>query len=287
MRHITVYLPLFLLLFAFESMACVDGQNGFMPENDLYIGVNDKSANDMTKEKFNAIIDKVDQHYNSIVKSKGGNLRWNRKWDDGTVNASAQRMFSSWVVNMYGGLARHELVTDDAFALVVCHELGHHLGGAPKVKNIMMTWASNEGQSDYFGSMKCFRRVFESDDNEAIVAAMEVDATVTQKCSESFTQRNDVALCVRTAMAGLSLAKLLGSLRGTTDVKFDTPDPSVVSQTNDAHPAAQCRLDTYFQGALCDKSIDDDVSNRDAAEGVCTSARGYSNGVRPLCWYKP
>jgi hypothetical protein len=33
---------------------------------------------------------------------------------------------------MFGGLARHELVTDDGFMMVVCHETGHHLGGAPR-----------------------------------------------------------------------------------------------------------------------------------------------------------
>ena len=48
----------------------------------------------------------------------------------------------------------------------------------------------------------------------------------------------------------------------------------------------QCRLDTYFQGSLCDKDVNDEVDNSDA-EGVCTLAQGYTFGTRPLCWYKP
>ncbi len=274
---------------ALSGYACdEDGKTGFLPENDLKIGVFDKSRNNMTEARFNEIIDKVDAVYASVVKSKGGRLKWARNWKDGTVNASAQRTFwGTWKVNMYGGLARHPLVTDDGFALVVCHELGHHLGGAPQTGGLFMKWASNEGQSDYFATLKCFRRVFGNDDNQEIIAKMNVPATVQTKCEEKFTLADDVALCVRSSMAGQSLAKLLGDLRGNSNVKFDTPDTSTVSKTNNAHPEAQCRLDTYFQGAICDKRVSDEVSNDDATSGTCNRSEGYDEGVRPLCWYAP
>ena len=111
------------------SYACeINGQSGFMPENNLKIEIGDKSANDMTEERFNEIIDLADKHYAPIVKSNGGKLKWSRKWNDGTVNASAQRMFKTWRVNMYGGLARHELVTADAFA----PSRGHASNSCPK-----------------------------------------------------------------------------------------------------------------------------------------------------------
>lgn len=275
-----------LLVAAGPSSACVDGKTGFLPENDLKIGVDEKFRNDMTEERFNEIIDRVDKHYRPIVKSKGGNLKWSRGWKNDTVNASAQRFFWTWKVNMYGGLARHPLTTDDGFALVVCHELGHHLGGAPKVGGFM-SWASNEGQSDYFANLKCFRKVFESDNNEEIIAKMDVPATVREKCSANYSLENDVALCIRGAMAGKSLAQLLGSLRGNTDISFDTPDANVVGKTDNKHPAAQCRMDTFLQGAICDKRVSDEVSNDSATEGTCNRIEGYEDGVRPLCWFKP
>jgi len=71
---------------------------------------------------------------------------------------------------MFGGLARHETMTPDGFATVVCHELGHHLGGVPKKFSWFgNSWASNEGQADYFGIMKCLRKMFEHEDNVKIV----------------------------------------------------------------------------------------------------------------------
>ena len=269
-----------------QAIACdIHGKTGFMPENNLSIAVGDKMANTMTEEKFNAIIGRVEAVYSPIVSARGKKLKMNNDWRSTTVNASANQSGDTWHVNMYGGLARHNLTTDDGFMMVVCHELGHHLGGAPKYYG--GDWASNEGQSDYFAGLKCMRRVLENDDNIAIVAGMQIDAKATEKCQEAYQSASDIALCQRVAMAGKSLGSLLGSLGGNSNVNFHTPDTKVVKRTNDNHPAAQCRLDTYFAGGLCDKSILDDVSDTDAITGTCIKKDGYTMGVRPLCWYKP
>lgn len=280
-------IALLALAASLNVFACDEhGITGFAPENNLQISVGDKAANNMTEERFLAIIDKVETYYSPIVKEMGGTLKINKFWTNSTVNASAQRFGKTWAVNMYGGLARHNLATEDGFMLVICHELGHHMGGAPRYDR-NTDWASNEGQADYWGNLKCMRRVLENDDNISIVASMEVDALATQKCKEIYSTDADVALCQRIAMAGKSLGGLLGSLSGNSDVNFDTPDMSIVSRINDNHPKGQCRLDTYFQGALCDKSAYDDVSRVDAKVGTCIQRDGYTNGVRPLCWYKP
>jgi hypothetical protein len=87
-------------------------------------------------------------------------------------------------------------------------------------------------------------------------------------------------------MAGASVAALFAALRNRPEAKFDTPDANVVKKTDDSHPAHQCRLDTYFQGALCDKSFNDDVSQKDENVGTCTTKMGDTIGTRPLCWFK-
>lgn len=274
-----------LTLTTSAAFACdINGKAGFAPENNLKISQWDKATNGMTKERFLEIVKSVSDVYEPIVASKGGKLSMNNRWDDDTVNASAQQMGKTWMVNMYGGLARHPLTTDDGFALVVCHELGHHIGGAPR-KGI--SWAANEGQADYFGSMKCLRRVLEKDDNISIVSKMTIDEEATKQCEMVYKNASEVALCQRVAMAGKSLGSLLGSLGGDAKVNFTTPDKAKVSKTFDAHPAAQCRLDTYFNGILCDKSYDQDTDRSDPKIGTCIASEGYTVGPRPLCWYKP
>jgi hypothetical protein len=276
-----------LSLFCCQSFGFdIQGRARFMPENTQRISKDSKDTNGMTKEKFESIITRVYNSYSPIVTSRGATLVMDNKWDDETVNAYANQLGSTWTVYMFGGLARHPLVTDDGFMLVVCHETGHHLGGAPKYSG-GLGWAATEGQADYFGALKCLKRVLEKDDNIGIVAGMTVDTEATNKCEKVYKNANEIALCQRSAMAGKSLALLLGELGGTPNIAFNTPDKSVVQKTNENHPAAQCRLDTYFNASLCDKTYSDDVSNTSPIPGTCIKKDGYKMGPRPLCWYKP
>ncbi len=274
------------LVSSISALACdIDGMTGFAPENDLNISTSQKSINGVDEAVFNQVIDEVIKVYEPIIKANRDRLVMNRKWSDGTVNASAQRSGRKVIVNMYGGLARHDLVTKDGFAIVLCHELGHHLGGAPKISR--SRWASNEGQSDYFANLKCFRKVYGSEDNIAFIQNIDVDATVVAKCDSIYANESDAALCKRSAMAAKSTADLLATLRRSDLPKFDTPDSKVVSRTNDRHPAAQCRLDTYFAASLCDKDMNTDVSNSDANVGTCNRKDGDTDGLRSKCWFKP
>lgn len=267
--------------------ACdIHGKTGFMPENNLRISKFAKDTNGMTQEKFLSIIKRVSDVYAPIVASRGATLNMVNNWDDETVNAYADQDGKTWSVHMFGGLARHTLTTDDGFMLVVCHETGHHLGGAPKYGG-GSDWAANEGQADYWGALKCLKRVLENDDNISAVSKMSVDAEATKQCQMVYKTDAEVALCQRISMAGKSLGQLLGSLGGSSNVNFNTPDKSKVRRTNDAHPKAQCRLDTYFNGSLCDKSFTEDVSETNPIPGTCIKRDGYKVGTRPLCWYKP
>ncbi len=283
------FLSALLLTLAISGsvLACSeDGRSGFLPENDLNIPVGAKTVGGITEPQFNAVIDKLETIYAPIVSNMGGTLRINRKWGDGTVNANATRA-GSWVVNMFGGLARHQTITEDGFALVLCHEIGHHLGGAPKVAGFLNRWASNEGQSDYFATLKCLRKAFLNDKNSTIVRKLNAPAALTQACAKAWPNKDDKAICVRSGMAGASVAALFAALRNKPEAKFETPDTKVVAKTDDAHPAHQCRLDTYFQGALCEIGLNEDVSQKDEVQGTCHGSLGHTLGLRPLCWFKP
>ena len=268
------------LLVSGTTLACSeDGSSGFLPENDLYIPVDAKGISTIDEREFNAVIDRIEAIYAPIAASMGGNLKIARKWTDGTVNASATRGLA-WNVNMFGGLARHNTITADGFALVLCHEIGHHLGGAPKVNSwipLLNKWASNEGQSDYFATLKCLRRAFLSDNNPAIVKRMMIPEILGKACTAAHQDINERAICIRNGMAGASVAALFAALRKQPEAKFETPDQKVVSKTYDNHPAHQCRLDTYFQGALCDKSFNEDLSQKDEVQGPATGRRDTSS----------
>jgi hypothetical protein len=221
----------------------------------------------------------------------GAKLSFTTNWIDGTVNAYASREDAAekiWNISMFGGLARHPQMTEDGFALVVCHELSHHIGGAPrkKGKDGIIRWAANEGQADYYATLKCLRNYFADQNNQEALKNVNIPRIVKLLCQYSFANSNEIAICERSAMAGLTMGIFFKVLMNSTiDVGFSTADRSKVIVTNDSHPAAQCRLDTYFQGALCDRSVNEDTSATDPNQGACTEVNGDILGLRPACWY--
>jgi hypothetical protein len=274
-------------LFAFlvTPQAPVTLCSGFLPPNDMKIPVGSKSAKGMREDQFNKVLDSIQEVYGPIVEADGGVLEINRMWDDSTVNASTQRMGNRYILNMYGGLARHQAISQDGFTLVACHELGHQVGGAPIMAG---EWASVEGQSDYYATLKCMRKVFSSAGSKSFSRKGTSDPVAEKACAASFKSASDKALCLRNAMAGMSVTSLFSTLGQEGALpRFDTPDPAVVSHTDEEHPATQCRLDTYFQGSICPVSASKNVSDKNAATGTCTKSQGHTVGLRSLCWYKP
>lgn len=278
-----------LTLASAQVFACtMDGKEGIVEENNLRIPVSVKSINGITAEEFNAVIDEVATVMTPIVKSHGGDLTVVKLWDDETVNAYAEQEGTTWKVSMFGGLARHETITRDGMALVVCHEIGHHIGGAPLYswKADKSGWASTEGQSDYFATTKCLRQVWLKDNNEEIISHMTIPQKVKDMCGKHLWNA-DYAICIRGAMAGDSVSRLFAALRSESPAKFETPDPKVVKYTQESHPGTQCRLDTYFQGALCDIPYTEEFSRDSEVTGACHKANNHKVGLRPLCWFKP
>lgn len=262
--------------------------SGFWPENDLYIPVSEVSALSIDEATFNAVLDRIEYVYATEISRRGGQLVVNRLWSNGTVNASAQRFGSQYIINMYGGLARYKSITEEGFALVACHELGHHIGGAPKNRGFMARWATNEGQSDYFAGLKCFRKIYTEQENLDWVKTAKVHPIVKEKCDQAWSRDYEKAVCMRFAMAGRSVTQLFKDLKFPNEpLSFETPDSSSVSKTFNGHPKPQCRLDTYLHSALCDRDLSERTSDRDPEAGSCTRRKGYMDGVRPTCWYQP
>ena len=172
-------LSIFVLI-AMPVLFVNHAQGKFIPDDQIKNPYQRFSAEDanMTKAEFMAIIDKAEKYYAPIVQSHNGTLDIKRLWDDDTLNASAMQFFGTWTVNMYGGLARHPEMTKDGFAMVLCHELGHHLAGFSFRKGGFSfggTWAANEGQSDYFAAHVCSHRMWENE--TAINASFRTNVT--------------------------------------------------------------------------------------------------------------
>lgn len=277
------FISLFLILNFVQSVKAEIVESCF-PKSQLAFSVNDKSLDGMTEAEFNQLIERAKSAMSlEVRKITGKNLIMNGQWNDPKVDAHATRDESNNpVVVINGGLARHPQMSRDGLLLIICHEIGHHLGGAPKSfrgNSKIRSWSSAEGAADYFATSKCLPRIF-SDGAETKSMDFEVDTInlkhALNKCKDD--------TCARISLAGLSVSQVFASLKiGTPSPEIYKTDSTEVSQTVYNHPNPQCRLDTYIAGAICDVSLDLPFDNVDPRVGACV---GSNVGSRPKCWFK-
>lgn len=288
-RLLSVFAIVFVLFASAKQIEDHSLCNGFVPPEDaasynrhLY------SEGGIDRETFDLILDKVAEIYGPIIKNEfGANFEIHRYWESQNLNASANRSGNNWYIKMYGGLARHHLLTAGGFLAIACHEIGHHIGGSPN-KGFFYRWASSEGQSDYFATMICVKEILKNWDYDF---AYNIPETVKVLCAETYEDQNEQHLCEQAGAMGIELADVLANLNShsgrNTEVSVDTPTTREVSSTSSSHPNPQCRLDTYFHGSLCPVDTGDVQYPSDPQSMGCWTGSGMDKGTRRRCWFQP
>jgi hypothetical protein len=256
-----------------------------------------------TEAQFKEVIQNIQTIYAPIVSQLGGRLSMSGNWKSETLNAGAKQMFGSWQVQITGALARRPELTTDGFTLILCHELGHHLGGfviAPAQMPLEKPWGASEGQADYFATQACARKLWGAQPSINSSFRKMATAKIQNLCNATWSNMDEQNLCYRTLAAVESMTATMATLMNKPLPEFDTPDKNVVAQTSNSHPAVQCRMDTSAQGALCTVPFDETVipgkktpggvtgieAEIEASKSSCTAKFGFSVGLRPACWFK-
>jgi hypothetical protein len=253
------------------------------PMSPMNFEVGSKSISGLSELDFNLILDRVENVMGpEMRKHLNKKLIFTRLWADPTVDAHTTRDDdNNPVIVVSGGLARHPQMTKDGFLLLMCHEIGHHLGGAPKIfrgNSNLRGWSSAEGQADYYATTKCLPKFFQSASEDKNID-YDVDVTnqtiAMSKCSDQ--------LCARSVLAGLAVSQVFASLvKGTPEPSLLIQDPTKVEKTYYKHPNPQCRLDTYLSGANCDIGTEVPFDINNPSIGACLKEQNS----RPLCWFQ-
>jgi hypothetical protein len=130
------------------------------------------------------------------------------------VNAEILKQEKQIIIQVMGGMLKHSRMNELSFKLLLCHEIGHLLGGPPlKSKG---GWSSTEGQADYFSGLSCARQLGMGE--------------------ESFMK------------AALDLTAIYAEVMKEPYPRLDRCDERRVERTHFGYPSAQCRLDTLMAG---------------------------------------
>lgn len=294
-----------IYLLVFISFFYVSLQAKFLPDNEILpLSFLSVGPSNTSEQKFKEVLNQIQKIYEPVVATHGGKLRVSGNWRDEKLNAAANQIFGSWNVVITGGLARRPELTTDGFILILCHELGHHLGGVAFASNgppVGGTWAANEGQSDYFATQSCARKLWSADLDVNEKSYQDSSLEIRSQCAKAWEDQESQNLCARILLASQSVAFTMQALKGETQTpSFSTPDSKVVDKTDSNHPATQCRMDTSLQGALCNKVFNEGfIPGKSVKEGAfsrqaetetvpftCHQASGDRIGLRPQCWFK-
>jgi hypothetical protein len=183
-------------------------QAACLPESELEsfaVTKNNLMAEEVVQKFQSIILKELPEEYDMVVNLEPMNPR---------VNAEIIKKDQVLSISVWGGMLSHPLLTEGTFSLLLCHEIGHFLGGPPlKSRN---GWSSTEGQADYFS---------------------------TATCASAFGMRDHEFL-----EAALSLTKIYADVSREPAPSLTRCDETVVSRTNFGYPKAQCRLDTLIAG---------------------------------------
>ncbi len=274
------------LLFSISSFADFPQNSLRFPKRN--IAFKSVFSNEITEFKANQMSKRFIESWGSIVEKEfKKKLIINIDWKNDRVNAHATRdKKKNLIINLLGGMVRHPEMTEDSLLFILCHELGHHLGGAPKKfrgRSNKRGWSSIEGQADYFAASKCLPKIFANKKETKILEKIENYRELDFDSSPCKTDQ-----CQRIILSGLAVGKVFASLREDwSSPSIIHPSPVEVVETSQKHPDPQCRLDTIIAGALCyTKQALNPFDNDDPKPGACI--RPDENiSARPKCWYNP
>ena len=165
--------------------------------------------------------------YSEEVASYGAKLSIEYQYDNRSRAAYTTRKGNIWRIVIGGAYLNKK--DDGALRILLCHELGHHIGGAPYkfIGSGEHSWISAEGQADYFAGAECAKKLIHNE-------AHYIDS------AEIFAQQ-----------------------MWSKNRKKDGPKPNrnqtseiIARSTLLKHPQPQCRLDTYIAAYYCPEDKD-------------------------------
>jgi hypothetical protein len=274
---------LILFLFNLSSLYAA------IPENDLRLpltGNKLKSSFERPNEliRYQRVFDLFEETWREVLLNEyGKKIVFSVDLEDERVNASCSRDDdNNPILKIRGGLLRHPLMNEDVLNFILCHELGHFLGGAPKSfrgNTQKRSWSSVEGQADYFAVTKCLPRIYSND-------LVSYDAQKSSLIKDKVKSICSGEVCSRIVYSGLLTTRFFASLkRGGDTPSIEKRERHLPSRTIQKHPSPQCRLDNVISAVKCEKDYMSLMDDLDISIGACVRKDIDMAGERAACWF--
>lgn len=241
----------------------------------------------VSKKEILAAWDNITEVYSHEISEKGFQFKvvFTDKSDTGVASINPRLGPTLYIANR---LLKLKPLNQNHMYKVLCHELGHVLGGAPYIEVNLddSSEMSTEGQADYFAASKCLKRIFANQ--------IENEKYVTSQISSSQLKRIKKwdclsAQCQRIAHVSYQVFKILSPKQFVSLRRIVLPEVEL-TRLEMYHPSSQCRLETMIRGALCPIPAHIPFAPYNQAKGSCHRDQieeSHIHGARPRCWFNP
>ena len=231
------------------------------------------------KADYHKLTQTLDSVYSEQIRSLGGNLKFTLK-ETALPNAfAAKQTDGTWEVTVTDSLLSLEEQTKSTLAIILCHEVGHFLGGEPYVVGIQLTPAvrsrapkkmSCEGQADYFATSECLKTLTQKipnlfSDNRGILNPL-----IAQECNQNEACLESMAASHQTVLVYQRILKEMNIAEGFFGRLNNDRTDRVLNSVGE-YPSLDCRYETFVNGTLCSG----------LSENECLDAKW----ARPACWF--
>ena len=181
-------------------------------------------------------------------------------------------------INISGQLLAKYSIKPDTFDLILCHELGHILGGEPKQKGNPLY--SSEGQADFFATAVCLPHLWNDGSNSSEFGTENSVVNPPIYCYSIHMSKR--RLCKRVIEASWRVAKIYAT-------EFSLPQPVKIHSLS-SHKlkyrfflTPQCRFHTFLAGLAC---VDLPMGDFGTPQLDRLCGAKESPVPRPFCWYR-
>lgn len=182
--------------------------------------------------------------------------------------------YSSGDIYIAGGVRNNTFFTEETLVALICHEVGHILGGWPHDESFL----SFEGQADYYAGNVCMKLFYRAYPEELAKKAY-IHQYYFDQCSKVYSSKNDIRICAKIMQGGLNLG--IASSLAIEEILLPGPASSETYETDETlegRDSSQCIVDTFEAGALCNLDPFREIDFMTNDDHYCSN--------RPKCWFK-
>lgn len=209
----------------------------------FYLPVGSTQVSSLTESDYQGVVQKfMARYFSKVYHQTGLPLIIPNEWSSPYFAAFASKKEGYMQISLWGGMARAPGSNKAILATILCHELGHVLGGEPLQTIPGADWASTEGQSDFYASSVCMPDFFTAHPELAPIPS----PRALELCHEN-------KMCGQVLQAGFETVQFFQAYayKEIIPVSLDTVASATKELVRNSYPSDQCRLDTYVAGAYC------------------------------------